>query len=277
MIPLRDSIPSRRPPIVCWSLIAVNAIVFLYELSLAPIQLEELFYRFGLVPARYSNPEWARWVGYPADDWWPFLTSMFLHGGWLHVVGNMWTLWIFGDNVEDRMGHGRFLAFYLLTGLAAGCVHWFTNLDSTIPTVGASGAISGVLGAYLALFPRANVIVLIPLLFIPFFFQLPAVTYLVIWFLTQVWSGTLAGLAPGDVGGVAWWAHAGGFVAGVALHRMLVPPASKAPRRFYPDEHGIEGAWQGRIGRPVRGAHIALDSRRAMGGTLGGAIDRGVD
>src|SRR5207237_8668834 len=143
-------------------------------------------YLLVIVPARYTHPAWAQWVGVPIDDYWPFLTCMFLHGSWSHVIGNMWTLWIFGDNVEDRMGPVRFLAFYLLTGVAAGLTHWFTNLDSTVPTVGASGAIAGVLGAYFILFPHSRIIVLFPVFFWPFFFELPAVMYLLFWFLSQM-------------------------------------------------------------------------------------------
>jgi membrane associated rhomboid family serine protease len=218
-------------------------VVFFYELSLGPYELERFVFQFGLVPARYSHPDWAQWLGFAADDYWPFLTSMFLHGGWAHIIGNMWTLWIFGDNVEDRMGRLRFLVFYLATGFAAGLTHWFTNVDSTIPTVGASGAIAGVLGAYFILFPYSRIIVLFPVLFLPFFFELPASVYLLFWFLSQVFSGTLAGLGPEDVGGVAWWAHIGGFVAGLLLHRLFLFRWRGAPRQFEPDELGIEGAW----------------------------------
>src|SRR2546421_2839544 len=232
MIPIRDTVPSRGTPVVTWTLIAVNVAIFFYELTLAPEELERLFYLFGVVPARFSDPQWARWVGFPVDDYWPFLTSMFLHGGWMHVIGNMWTLWIFGDNVEERMGRARFLGFYLLTGLAAGLTHWFTNADSTVPTVGASGAIAGVLGAYFVLFPFSRIITLFPILFFPFFFELPAATYLLFWFLSQVFSGTLAGLSPESVGGVAWWAHVGGFVAGAAHRpRFLRPLRSRTPPR----------------------------------------------
>jgi len=239
MIPIRDTIPARGTPVVTWALIAVNAFVFLCELALGPENLEQFVYLFGLVPARYSHPDWARWVGFPIDDYWPFVTSMFLHGGWMHLVGNMWTLWIFGDNVEERMGRARFLAFYLLCGLAASLTHWLTNADSTVPTIGASGAIAGVLGAYFVLYPRAHIIVLFPVLFVPLFFQLPAVVYLAFWFLSQVFSGTLSGLGPESVGGIAWWAHVGGFVAGVVLHRLFIVPR----RGFEPDEYDIEEAW----------------------------------
>lgn len=243
MIPIRDTIPSRSAPVVTWSLIAVNTAVFFYQLSLGPIGVEQLFYWFGLVPARYSHPEWALTVGLPPDDYLPFLTSMFLHGGWLHLIGNMWTLWIFGDNVEDRMGHARFLAFYLLTGLAAGLTHWFTNIDSIVPTVGASGAIAGVLGAYFILFPHARVIAVFPVFFFPFFFELPAGVYLLIWGLSQIFSGMISTLSAADVGGVAWWAHVGGFVSGMLLYRLFILRPRDGPRRFEPDEVGIEGAW----------------------------------
>ena len=144
------------------------------------------------------------------------------------------------------MGRIRFLVFYLLTGLVAGLTHWLTNADSTLPTVGASGAIAGVLGAYFVLFPHARIIMLIPVFFIPFFFQLPAVLYLLFWFLSQVFAGTLGALAPQEVGGVAFWAHVGGFVAGVVLHRLFLLRGQDTPRPMLRDEQGIEGAWMGR-------------------------------
>jgi membrane associated rhomboid family serine protease len=244
VIPVRDTIPSQRVPVVTWTLITLNCAVFLVELGMTPGELQRFFYLFGMVPARYSHPSWAQAIGFPVDDYWPFVTSMFLHGGWAHIIGNMWTLWIFGDNVEDRMGHGRFLAFYLLTGLAAGLTHWFTNVDSTIPTVGASGAIAGVLGAYFVLFPRAHIVVMIPILFFPFFFVLPAVTYLLFWVVSQVLGGAMSGLDAGDVGGIAFWAHVGGFAAGVVLHRAFL--IGRPARRWNRDEYGIERAWAAR-------------------------------
>jgi membrane associated rhomboid family serine protease len=225
-----------------WALLALNVLAFVYELGLDDAQIQEFFYLFGIVPARYRHPEWAAWVGFPVDDYWPFLTSMFLHGGWAHILGNLWTLWIFGDNVEDRMGPGRFVVFYLLCGLAAGLVHVWTNPASTVPTVGASGAISGVMGAYLLMYPRARLVMMLPILFFPFFFEIPAFFYLAFWAVTQLMSGTLALAAPSDVGGVAWWAHVGGFAAGVILHRLFLDPA-RAPRRRMRDDYVIEGAW----------------------------------
>jgi membrane associated rhomboid family serine protease len=247
MIPIRDTVPSRCWPVVTWALIAANAAVFLYEVHLPPEELQRFIELFGLVPARYSHPQWAVLMGFPLDDYWPFVTNLFLHGGWLHVLGNLWTLWIFGDNVEDRMGPGRFLAFYLLCGILANATHFLANPSSTLPTVGASGAIAGVLGAYFVLFPFSRVIALFPVLFFPVFFEVPAVLYLFFWFLSQVLGGTLQGLGPEEVGGVAFWAHAGGFAAGVVLHRLFLPPRGRRPRRCQRDELGLEGAWGWRL------------------------------
>lgn len=225
-----------------WLLILANSLMFLVELSLSEYALKHFFYVFGIVPARYTHPESGPLLGLPVDDYWPFLTSMFLHGGWMHIIANMWTLWIFGDNVEDRMGPVRFLVFYLLCGFAAGVVHCLANTESTIPSVGASGAIAGVLGAYLVLFPYARVIVLIPILLYPLFFELPALAYLGFWALIQVFSGTLSLAGPSNVGGVAWWAHVGGFAAGILLQFFFVKRgnAYRLPSR---DEYEIESAW----------------------------------
>jgi rhomboid family protein len=241
LIPIRDTIPSRTPAVAVWVLIILNSLVFLLEATLSPPELEQLAYLFGIVPARFTHPEWAAWVGLPLGDYWPFLTSMFLHGSLVHLVGNMWTLWIFGDNVEERMGSIRFVCFYLLCGLAGGIVHVWTNPHSTLPTVGASGAIAGVLGAYFFLFPTARVVVMFPILFLPFFFELPAVTYLAFWALSQAFGGTLS-LAAGAVGGIAFWAHVGGFVAGIVLHFLFVKRGA-AYRRPSRDEYGADAAW----------------------------------
>jgi len=235
MIPLRDTVPNRYPPVVTMTLIFVNGLVFWYELSLRPHQLQALFYLFGIVPARYSHPEWARWVGFPVDNYWPFLTSMFLHGGWLHIIGNMWALWLFGDNVEDRMGHFRFLLFYLLCGLAAGITHSVVNHGSTMPTIGASGAIAGVMGAYFLLFPRARILVLVPIIFFIDIWQVPAFFYLGFWFLMQLYSGSLSIAARGAYGGVAFWAHVGGFTAGMVLLPFFLRP-EKPRRKAYGDD-----------------------------------------
>ena len=204
MIPLRDIIPSRTTPVVTISIIVLNVLVFVYELSLGRA-VDAFTLYFGLVPAAFS--------------WVTVFTSMFLHGGLLHVAGNMLYLWIFGDNVEDRMGHGRFLVFYLLCGVAAALAQTITAPDSIVPMVGASGAIAGVMGAYFVLYPKSRIVTLIPLFFFFQVIEVPAILFLGIWFLMQFLSGvgsivTAVGSQP--AGGVAVWAHVAGFVAGIS-------------------------------------------------------------
>jgi membrane associated rhomboid family serine protease len=206
-------------------------LVFAFEISLSPSQLKGLFYAFGIVPARYLSPQGLPFLDLLKEAFWPLLTSMFLHGGWLHIIGNMWFLYLFGDNVEDRMGHLRFLFFYLCGGLCAGAVHSFTNPQSTLPTIGASGAIAAVMGAYFVMYPKARVITLIPIFFYPIFIEIPALLFLFIWFLNQVFSGGLALLEGASFGGIAWWAHAGGFLAGLLLQFLFV--RSGRHQRFY--------------------------------------------
>jgi membrane associated rhomboid family serine protease len=208
-------------------LILLNGLVFLQELALPPERLEQVVALLGMVPTR---------LGHDPEAWWTLLTCMFLHGGWMHFVGNMWTLYLFGDNVEDRMGSARFLVFYLLCGLAAGLTHVLTDPNSLIPTIGASGAIAGVLGAYFVLFPTARIITLVPILFMPFIVEIPAIFYLGVWFMSQLFSGTLALIGPGYYEGVAWWAHVGGFVAGLALLPVFKKPRRQY-RRSYADEY----------------------------------------
>ncbi|NWF92117.1 MAG: rhomboid family intramembrane serine protease [Syntrophaceae bacterium] len=216
MIPIRDAIRSKNFPIINSLLIGLNAIAFLWQLSQAP-NLEEIFFLFGIVPVRYSDPSLsAQFTAF--QQLLPFLTSMFLHGGFLHILGNMWFLYIFGDNIEDRLGHLRYLFFYLLTGIAAGLIHLLTNWNSRIPTIGASGAISGVMGAYLLLYPRARILTLIPIFLFLQFVELPAFIFLGYWFLIQLVS---AGLTPSNVGGIAFWAHIGGFVAGFIFVKIF--------------------------------------------------------
>jgi rhomboid family protein len=204
MIPLRDIIPSRTTPVVTISLIALNVLVFIYELSLGrAVDAFTLYY--GLVPATFS--------------WMNVFTSMFLHGSFMHVAGNMLYLWIFGDNVEDRMGHGRFLVFYLLCGVAAALAQTITAPESAIPMVGASGAIAGVMGAYFVLYPRSRIVSLIPIFFFVQIVEVPAIFFLGIWFLMQFLSGVGSIVSVGQngaTGGIAFWAHVAGFVAGIA-------------------------------------------------------------
>ncbi len=212
MIPLRDSTPSTHFPVITVLLIALNFFIFYFETKLGPQGMNQLFYTFGLVPARFMN-------SHAAIGFLPFISSTFLHGGWMHVIGNMWILWLFGDNVEDKMGKFRFLLFYLLMGLLAGLTHYAINPASEIPVVGASGAVAGVMGAYFLMFKHAKVLTLIP----PFFlFNLPAWIYLGFWALSQVYSGTLGILAPGAGEQIAFWAHVGGFIAGMILYRFFI-------------------------------------------------------
>ncbi len=216
MIPIRDAIRSKNFPIVNVLIIGLNIIAFLWQWLQGP-HLKETLFLFGIVPVRYSDPSLSSQFT-TFQQVLPFLTSMFLHGGFLHILGNMWFLYIFGDNIEDRLGHLRYLIFYLLTGIAAGLVHLLTNWNSKIPTIGASGAISGVMGAYLILYPRARVLTLIPIFLFFQFVEIPAFLFLGYWFLLQLFS---AGLTRGDVGGVAWWAHIGGFVTGIIFVKLI--------------------------------------------------------
>lgn len=225
MFPLRDTVQARSLPLMNWTLIAVNVLVFV--LLLSEPRAELWIARYGLTPAQlFSTP----------TAWLTIVTSMFLHGGLFHLISNMWALYIFGDNIEDRMGPGRFLIFYLLCGGVAAIVHVWMNPGSTIPTVGASGAISGVMGAYLVLFPYSRVITLIPFFFFPYLFEVPALFFIGLWFGGQLMNALVtSALAPPDVGGVAWWAHVGGFVAGIVLVRLFV--VRRFVRRVYVDEY----------------------------------------
>jgi membrane associated rhomboid family serine protease len=201
MIPLRDVIPSRTTPYITVTIIAINAVAWLYEVALPHESLNQFLTIYGVVPAYFA---------------WPTLvTSMFLHGSWSHVIGNMWYLWIFGDNVEDRVGHGRFIVFYLLCGFVAALGQVAVDPNSTLPTIGASGAIAGVMGAYFVLYPHSRVLTLIPWIFLQIV-ELPAIMLLGFWFLMQLFSaGTLAVTANTHGGGVAFAAHIAGFIAGV--------------------------------------------------------------
>lgn len=212
MIPIRDVIPSRTRPYVTFSLIAANALVFLYQLSLDPALIDPFLERFALEPARLS-------LGTAPT----LVTATFLHGGWTHLLGNLLFLWIFGDNVEDRFGHGRFLAFYLFAGVAANLAQAAASPGSFVPVLGASGAIAAIMGAYFVLFPRSRVVMLIWLLFYIDFVEIPAVLFLGFWFLFQ-FIGGLGQAASAAGGGIAFFAHIGGFVVGALLGRVLARP-----------------------------------------------------
>lgn len=230
MFPLRDDVHKTGTAYAVYLLIAANAAIFLYMLTLSQSDLMIASMREGLVPRRYFEKVWAIHYGMRPDSYRPFLTYQFIHGGWFHIILNMWTLYIFGRSLEDRMGAVPFVLFYLVCGVAAGALHVWFNRESPVPVVGASGAIAGVIGAYAATFPRARITVLIPIIIIPLIFAVPAIAFAGVWFALQVAQGASSVLMPLGGSSVAWWAHVGGFVAGVAIVlpflRWLRPPRS---------------------------------------------------
>ena len=204
MIPLRDTQPSFTFPFVTVAIIVLNVFAFLYEFMMDPYELNFFIAHYGVIPTRFQ--------------WMDVLTSIFLHGGWMHLIGNMWFLWIYGDNVEDILGHSQYLIFYLLCGLAATMVHVLFNGDSRVPTIGASGAIAGVMGAYVVKFPHSKITTLVPVFVFITTMEIPAYIILLYWFVIQFFSGVgSVGHSHLSQGGVAWFAHIGGFLAGVAL------------------------------------------------------------
>jgi membrane associated rhomboid family serine protease len=228
LIPLRDTVRSRTFPIVNWALIVVNGFVFLFETSLGPNGIDRLFRTFALVPSHVSSLAPTAFI--------TLVTSMFLHGGWLHIISNMWVLYIFGDNIEDRMGSTRYLAFYLLAGIAAGLTQVLVSPNANVPTVGASGAVAGVLGAYFLLFPTGRVITLVPLIIIPWLVEIPAVIFIGIWLVTQVIAGLGALVSAGAVSNIAWWAHIGGFAFGFVMVNVF-KRRSRAYAVWHRDEY----------------------------------------
>ena len=216
MIPIRDTTPSKSFPVINTTIIGINVVFFLVQLAQGP-GLDRFVYLYGLVPAKLTDPRISGYfsIGHQAIS---LFTFMFLHGGFLHLIGNMWSLYIFGDNVEDRLGSVRYALFYLLCGLASGMTHLLFNIHSNIPTIGASGAIAGVMGAYFILYPNSRILTLIPIIFIPWFVEIPAFFFLAIWFLLQFLN---AAGSSGQAGGIAWWAHIGGFVFGILFLKLL--------------------------------------------------------
>jgi membrane associated rhomboid family serine protease len=222
MIPVSDTTPTRTFPVVNYTIIILNILAFLFEVSLGS-HLQSFIATWAVVPDRILNWHQHPWVLLT------LITAQFLHGGWMHVGGNMLYLWIFGDNVEEEMGHGRYLFFYLFGGVVASMAQILSHPHSTIPTLGASGAIAAVLGAYLVYFPRGGVTVLVPVFFYMEFVTLPAIFVLGTWFLEQLLNGTLSiSTGAAVTGGIAWWAHIGGFVTGLVLG-----PLFRRRRRFH--------------------------------------------
>jgi hypothetical protein len=226
MLPIRDTVRSRNYPIVNLALIGLNVLVYLIQLTHGD-EIGKFFILYGLVPARYSVDRISQYftVGQQVFSLFSF---MFLHGGFWHLLGNMWSLYIFGDNIEDQLGPIRYLVFYLLSGWASGLVHLFFNWHSQVPTIGASGAIAGVMGAYFLLFPRSKILTVVPIFFFPLFIEISAVYFLGVWFLMQFLSA--AGTSSAG-GGIAWWAHIGGFIFGLAAVRLFM----RAPETGFTD------------------------------------------
>lgn len=219
MIPIRDTAPCYSTPIVTWVIMAICTCVFVTMYFMPDALSVRLIYLYGMVPSRYENG-WAGSFNLPFDGYLSFVTNLFLHASWLHLLMNLWFLWIFADNVEDRMGHLPFLAFYLLCGIFATFLQWCFDPHLAIPVVGASGAIAGVLGAYFFLYPLERVVVLIP----PVVLHVPAIAFLGIWILWQLHNATTAMLFQNVTVDVAWWAHLGGFIAGSLSYRFFLKP-----------------------------------------------------
>ena len=225
MIPLKDTTPRNSFPIMTVLLIVANFVVFIHQISLPPHAADTFIRFYGLVPSRIQLALAGRHYTL-AQAFVPLFTCMFLHGGWLHIIGNMWFLWIFGGNVEDRMGSTAYLAFYLICGIGSGISQVAFSWGSAIPSIGASGAISGVLGAYIVYFPGSRILSLVPLLVIWFLARIPAWIFIGLWFIVEFLSG-LGSLATAASGGIAWWAHVGGFLLGAVLAKPFAP----SPRR----------------------------------------------
>ena len=222
MIPLRDNIPSKSFPVVNWFLIIVNLGIFLFEVFfLNQQQAEAMIYKYGLIPDQVRLGGLTSVNELRITVLRPFFTNMFLHGGWGHIISNMWILFIFGDNVEDRMGKIRYFMFYILCGLIASFTHFMLHRHSGVPAIGASGAISGVMAAYMFMFPKSNILSFIPIIIIPFFLPIPAVIYIGLWFAGQLISGASSLMLSSSATGIAFWAHIGGFLGGILTYRIF--------------------------------------------------------
>jgi membrane associated rhomboid family serine protease len=242
LFPFIDTAPRASPSVLVLTLIAINVVVFLWMASLPPVALEQVLVHAALIPVRYTEPLIARRNGLDPSNWWPLLTNTFMHGGWLHLISNMWFLWIFGPAMEARFTRLGFFALYIAGALAASAVHLVTHPDSTEPVLGASGAIAAVIGAHAVTYPAARVITIILLVFIPLFVPIPAVLFALIWFALQLFQGTIELMTPNLAGGVAWWAHIGGFAFG-ALFALLANSLGGQPR-IATTTYTSRGSWR---------------------------------
>ncbi len=266
MIPIRTSVVVDEVPAAVLGLIIANVAVFVLQSGLPGELVEAFILHNALVPARYTRPDFAREMGLDPGNVLPLVTNTFMHAGWLHLIVNMWTLWLFGRPLEERLGAPRFVVFYLLCGALASAVHFAFNFNSEVPALGASGAVAGVLGGYTLFYPRARVMFLTPVLFFPVAIPVPAIVYTGIWFAIQLAQG-VAGLAdPVEAGGIAWWAHVGGFLAGLAAVKLVGAPGRPARRvggqRESVREFGVPRVGVVRVG-PHRGPiEMAFPARR---------------
>jgi membrane associated rhomboid family serine protease len=240
VFPFIDTAPRATRPVMVLCLIAINTAVFLWLSTLPKGELNAVLAQFALIPVRYTDPEIAIEAGLDPSNFWPLVTDMFMHGGWLHLIFNMWFLWIFGPAMEARYGRIGFIALYLVGGLAANLVHLATHPDSAAPVLGASGAIAAVIAAYAVTYPAARVMTIIPIGFIPLFFRIPALLFAAVWFVLQLLQGSFELATPSMAGGVAWWAHIGGFAFGAlfALFIGKMVPDIQTQARTWTDMRG---------------------------------------
>jgi membrane associated rhomboid family serine protease len=229
LFPFTDTAPRAARPYVVLALIGSNALVFLWTLSLPPDVLDAVLVQYALVPLRYSHPALAQSAGLDPNNFWPFLTYAFLHGGWLHILFNMWFLWIFGPAMEARVGRSWFLALYAAGAVVAGAAHVAMYPETAQPVLGASGAVAAVIAAYAVIYPAERVITIVPIVFIPLFIPVPAIVFALIWFALQLLEGSSELATPGVGEGVAWWAHVGGFIFG-ALFGVAARTLMRAPQ-----------------------------------------------
>ncbi len=221
MIPFRDTLEPEGRAYITWGLMIVNCFIFGYFQTLSDGEVFAIFHQYGLVPARYTNPMWAIITQSSPNDYWPFFLNLFMHSSWMHILMNMWMLWIFGDDIEDVMGWQRFLLFYFLCGIGANLAVFIIASNSPVPVIGASGALAGILGAYMFLFPYAKIVIWFPILFLPIFFELPAVSFLGIWVLFQLDDATTS-LNSDDVTSLGWIGHLAGFFIGAIIYRLFL-------------------------------------------------------
>ncbi len=239
MLPFTDTAPRAARPAAVLALVAANALVFLWALSLPPDVLNDVLAEYALIPARYTHPELARSAGLDPDNLWPLITNAFLHGGWMHIILNMWFLWIFGPAMEARFGRIGFMALYLCGALTASVLHIVTHPGSIAPVLGASGAIAAVIAAYAVIYPTERVITIVPIVFIPLFVPVPAIFFAAIWFVLQIVQGSSEITRPSMAEAVAWWAHIGGFTFGAlfALLARLLTHGTQTEIYLWTDHH----------------------------------------